>query len=166
MHRRLGLASWWGLFGVTVFVGRAITRLAPIGYEAVAGGLSAVQWCILVGWCGFMLYTEGYRGFHLRFSPMVVARAETLTSDAPLWHRLLAPAYCMGWFHATRGRLIRSWGVTFAVIAVVIVVRQLPQPWRGVLDVGVVLGLSAGLLSMMWWAFVTDRPLVSPQLPA
>lgn len=166
MHRQLGFASWWGLVGVTALVGRAVTRLAPIGVDAVVGGLSIVQWMVLVAWSVFMVYAEGYRGFHLRFSPMVVARAETLTrADAPLWHRILAPAYCMGWFHATRRRLIKSWGITIGVALLVLVVRMLEQPWRGIVDVGVVLGLTMGLASMLWWALVSDAPLVSAELP-
>lgn len=164
MSRRLGIASWWGLAGVFALVGQAIYRLGPKGLEAVNGGLSTVQWAVLVVWVGFMVYSEGYRGFHLRFSPMVVARAETLSGRGPWWHKVLAPAYCMGLFHATRRRLILSWGLLGGISVLVVLVRQLDQPWRGIVDAGVVFGLAAGLASMAFWV-LSERELVSPELP-
>ncbi|TNE92232.1 MAG: hypothetical protein EP330_02570 [Deltaproteobacteria bacterium] len=158
-----GLAAWWGIVGVHLTIGNAIVRLGAKGVDAMTSGLSAGQWALLVVWVAFMLYSEGYRGFHLRYSPMVVARAKTL-KHAPLLHKLLAPAYVMGLFHATLRRKIMSYGVIAAVSVVVMFVRQLDQPWRGIVDVGVVLGLLTGLASISYWAF-SDGELVSAELP-
>lgn len=159
-----GWASWWGVLGIHVTIGNAIWRLGARGVEAVVGGLTPLQWLILAAWVAFMLYTEGYRGFHLRFSPMVIARARTLAGDAPLWHKVLAPAYVMGLFHATRRRLLLSWGLLVMIATMVMLVRLLEQPWRGIVDAGVVLGLLAGLISVSAWALSTGA-LVSPELP-
>ena len=161
---RFGWAGWWGVLGIHVTIGNAIFRLGERGVEAVTSGLSPLQWISLVLWVGFMLYTEGYRGFHLRFSPMVIARAKTLTADAPLLHRVLAPAYVMGLFHATRRRLALSWGLLVMISIMVLLVRLLDQPWRGIVDAGVVLGLLAGLLSVSVWAASTGE-LVSAETP-
>ena len=165
MSRDFGPASWWGLFGVLAMLLNAVVRLTPKALEALAMELGWAQLLGLGLWVGFMLYTEGYRGFHLRFSPMVVARAETLAGSAPLHHKLLAPVYCMGLFHATRRRLVLSWGLISMIICLVMAIRFLDQPWRGLIDAGVVAGLAAGTASIGWWALVSRAELVSPELP-
>jgi hypothetical protein len=95
-----------------------------------------------------MAYFEGYRGFQLRFSPRAVVRAQTL-GQAPWWCRLLAPLYCMGMVHATRRRLAGTWGMIAGIVMMVLLIRWLPQPWRGAVDAGVVVGLSWGVLSIL-----------------
>ena len=56
----------------------------------------------------------------------------------------------MGLFRAPRRVLITSWVLLFAIMGVVVLVRQIAQPWRGIIDAGVVVGLGAGLLSMLF----------------
>jgi hypothetical protein len=46
-----------------------------------------------------------------------------------------------------------SWSFIAALIAVIWWVRSLPQPWRGIIDGGVVLGLIWGL-GVIWWLFL------------
>jgi hypothetical protein len=36
----------------------------------------------------FMAYAEGYKGFQMKFSPMVVRRAYTLGKEAPAMHKV------------------------------------------------------------------------------
>ena len=124
------MPALWGIAGVLALLGNAIYRLTPYALELANLRLDAVQITVLVGWVVFNAYAEGYRAFHRMFSPRVVARARTL-DNAPWLHKLLAPIYCMGLFHATRKRLLVSWTVTLAIIGIVIVVRALAQPWRG-----------------------------------
>lgn len=145
----LGLVlALWGVVGVMGLLLRAILSLTPKAIEA-APEMTAWQWGIAAAWVAFMAYSEGYRGFQQRFSPVVAARALVLARE-PGWLRgLLAPAFLMGFFHATRRRLMVSWGVTLGVIGLIIAVRFLPQPWRGIVDMGVVVGLSWGLLSLV-----------------
>lgn len=143
----------------------AVVRLTPKALEALRMELGLLELAGLALWVLFMLYTEGYRGFHLRFSPMVVARAETLAGPGPLHHKLLAPLYCMGLFHATRRRLVLSWGLITMIVCLVLAIRLLDQPWRGLVDAGVVVGLAAGTASIGWWALVSRDALVSPELP-
>ena len=149
MLRSLVIASW-GVMGVAAFILRAILALTPIALEPIQNGsLASWQWVLLGGWVVFSVYAEGYRGFHRSFSPRVVERAMEL-GDNPRWFRVLfAAPYCMGLFHAPRRVLIRSWVLFFAIIGIVIFVRELAQPWRGIIDAGVVVGLGAGLLSML-----------------
>ena len=45
-----------------------------------------------------------------------------------------------------------SWFMVFAIFVLVVIVRALPQPWRGIVDGGVVVGLLWGVV-VMWWLF-------------
>src|SRR5689334_9648633 len=98
-------------------------------------------------WVTFIVYSEGYRAFHKAFAPRVVARAQYLAEHPRPLYVLIAPLYCMGFVHATRRRLIASWCVWVGVVALIVLVRQAPQPWHGIIDAGVILGLGAGVLS-------------------
>ena len=146
------LAILWGLGGVFWLIGSAVWRLTPRAVEAIQSDLSVLQWVILVGWAIFMLVAEGVRGFQKQFSPRVVARAKYLSEHPVGWHVLLAPAYCMGFFHATKKRKIVTWCLFSGIVILIVLVSQLPQPWRGIVDLGVVLGLAYGLLWILIYA--------------
>jgi len=168
-----GIVVAWGILGVVALLGRAVWRLWPLALDAVRGGLSPVQWLALVLWVAFMAHAEGYRGFHKRVSPRVVARAlylpNALDPSRPKPLRLiLAPFYCMSLFDASpRGvRVARS--VFGGVLVLILLVRTLPQPWRGIIDAGVVIGLGIGIGSILYYTLIalTGRPLpVGPDLP-
>jgi len=117
-----------------------------------------------------MGYSEGYRGFQLGFSPRIAARALWLSRNPSLLRGLLAPAFCMGFFGATKRRTLTSWCVLAGIVGIVSLVRLLPQPWRGIVDFGVVVGLTWGLLAMLVFAWQAvsrrDRFAVDPELPA
>ena len=144
------LIATWGVLGVLALLGNAMYRLAPLAWEPLENGM-------LSGWVlglyifsvVFNAYAEGYRGFHKAYSPRVVARAIHLGHHPKPLHVLLAPVFCMALFHATRKRLIISWTLLVAIVAVVILIRQLAQPWRGIVDAGVVVGLGWGSLSII-----------------
>jgi hypothetical protein len=155
------LITVWGVASVVAVLIRAVFDLTPIAMEALDGSeLTWWQWSITAVWVGFMAYSEGYQGFHRSFSPRVVARAFHLAEE-PRAHRvLLAPAYCMGLFHARRRTLVVAWIVTLGVVVLVLIVREIPQPWRGLIDLGVVIGLALGSASILM-LFV--RGLIRPE---
>ena len=111
-----------------------------------------------------MLYSEGYKGFQKGFSPRVVARAVHLSRHPVAWHVLLAPLYCMGYIHATKKRRIVALSVTAGVVTLVLVVGLLPQPWHGIVDLGVVAGLGYGVIAILAFALkvFVGRPLDWP----
>lgn len=164
MRTRLGAAGWWGIVGVIAILGKAIYQLVPVALRAFEHSLGLVHWTTLVAWVAFMAYSEGYRAFHQGFSPRVVARAHHLAAHPRTLFVVLAPFYCMGLLHATRKRLIVSWCVTLGIVALIVLVRQLDQPWRGIIDAGVVLGLSIGIASILYYAFGKSSP-VAPDVP-
>lgn len=168
------IAYYWGLFGVVGLIASAIWRLVPRIIDLTELPLGALHWLLLAVFTPYMAYAEGHKGFHLNFAPRVVARALYLrdmqTADAGQRGLLivLAPAFCMGYLHATGRRMLVSWLVTSAIVALVIAVSHTPQPWRGIVDAGVVTGLGLGVASLLWhwqrsWRGV--KPAVPLDLP-
>lgn len=147
----------------------AIYRLAPMAMELSAWSLTTLQWLALLFSVGYMAYAEGYKGFHKAFAPRVVVRARYLLKYASPAKAALAPLFCMGYIYATRKRMILSISLTLMIICFVIVVRMLPQPWRGIVDAGVVTGLMLGVSSIVYYlvqSFTKPELLtVSPDVP-
>jgi hypothetical protein len=74
----------------------------------------------------------------------------------------------MGYFHAPKRRRITSISVTAGIIVLIILVRLLPQPWRGIVDAGVVVGLAWGLISLIIFSFQAlsrEQFKYSPDVP-
>ncbi len=145
----LGLA--WGLGGVLALLAFAIYRLAPLAFELADLRLNLLHWAALIFSVVYMSYAEGYKGFHLGFAPRVVVRAQYLGRNPTPGFVLLAPLFCMGFVHATPRRKLATIGLTVMIVCFIAVARQLPQPWRGILDAGVVAGLSIGICSILYF---------------
>lgn len=148
------LASLWGSFGVIYILAKAIRRVLPIALEPFSKAegvvpLTQFQMGAYVLTCLWFAYVEGYKGFQLKFSPLVVSRSFTLNSSSPIHHLLFAPLYSMALFHATKKRMIVSWSVSIGVAAIVAAVKRMPYPWRNIVDAGVVVGLSWGSMSIL-----------------
>lgn len=143
----------WGVGGILLLLGFAVLRLGAVALEALSFPLDAVHWAALLAWTPYMIWAEGYKGFYRGFAPRVVARARHLAGHPRPLHVLLAPLYCMGYIHATRKRQLLSLSLTTMIVFFVLVVRMLPQPWRGIVDTGVVAGLVLGMLSIAWFLY-------------
>jgi len=165
---RGAVAASWGVLGVFLLISSAVYRLIPIAVDALTETLAWYHWTTLLLLLVFMLYSEGYRGFQLGFSPRVAARAKYLRYHPRFWHALFAPLFCMGYFHATKKRQYTSILVTLTIVIFVVLAHQLVQPWRGILDVGVVAGLVWGLGSLVvfsYVAFTSEKFDYSPDIP-
>jgi len=142
----LGLvAPWWGLAGILALLAFAIVRLSPLALDAFRVGLSGSQWAALALSGVLMTYFEGYRGFQRSFSPRVAERAAGLRESPAPVRVILAPFYCAGYFAASRRVKITAYSVLIGVVVLIQLVHFLAQPWRGIVDFGVVLGLAWGL---------------------
>ncbi|PCI77274.1 MAG: hypothetical protein COB20_08685 [SAR86 cluster bacterium] len=159
----------WGIGGVLFLLIFAIFRLAPMALELEDLPMSQVHWLALVFSVIYMAYAEGYKGFHLGFAPRVVVRARYLADNPRPLHLLLAPLFCMGYIYATRKRQIVSFALTTMIICFVLIARSMPQPWRGILDAGVVVGLSLGVLSIAYFLIISSndpaRLTISAEVP-
>ncbi len=147
----LDVVGFWGVLGLSALLGSSVYRVSLVALDAWGDEVAPLQahhWIFLTVWVLFMGYTEGYRGFQLGYSRRVVLCALSLRHEQRLMPRLLAPLTCMGVIYASRSRLVVAWSVIVAVVGIVSVVRLFPQPWRGLVDAGVVVGLGWGLLAM------------------
>jgi hypothetical protein len=163
------LIALWGVAGVTWLLVSAIVRLTPLAIEpVVAHTMTTAQWGLYVGWSLFNGYVEGYRGFQKGYVPRVVARAFWLGQHPRPLLLVLAPFFCSGLIYATRRRLITSWCLLVGIVLIVQLVRLLDQPWRGILDAGVVVGLAYGTAALLvaFTRVLAGAPIrVSPQVP-
>lgn len=131
--------------------------------------LGRMHWFALAVSVFYMAYAEGYKGFHRAFAPRVVARASYLSANPRPLHMLLAPVFCMGYIYATRKRKLLSFALTSMIVCFVLLVRLLPQPWRGIVDAGVVTGLVLGIASILYFLWqrlrYPERPGVEVDVP-
>ena len=165
--KKLGL--FWGLGGIILILVFAIYRLTPATLALKDISLEFSHWIALLFSVIYMAYAEGYKGFFLNFSPRAALRADYLSKNPKILHTLLAPLFCMGFIHATRKRKLLSFGLTIIIFGFVMAVRYLPQPWRGILDAGVVTGLTLGCFSSIYFGHAvfpnTGKISVSADIP-
>lgn len=159
------IAPAWGVVGIVALLTQAVVRLAPRALEAVSGPLAPLQWAVLLAWVAFMAHAEGWRGFHQKFCPRVIARALSLREPVATWHAVLAPFYCLALVHATRRTKIVAWAVLIGITGLVVVVSRMEQPWRGIVDAGVVVGLAIGIVSLLWHGVRAMRGIAPPMDP-
>jgi len=166
------LASLWGSVGVFYFLLNPMKRLLPLALLPFDSevtephSLTTQGWVLYAAFVVMMAYQEGYKGFQKKFSPMVVARAYSLTdSTQNMWllKMILAPLYSMGLIFASRKRLIVSWAMVFGVSIIVAICKHIPYPWRSVVDGGVVVGLSWGALAILLNYL---KPFLTGKLPS
>lgn len=163
--RAIAIAAW-GAGGVTLLLVQAVVRLGELALEPwLAGSMSLGQQALYLGWLGVNGYVEGYRAFQKRFCPRVVGRAFYLSRHPQPVHVLLAPLYSMGLFYASRRQLALSWGLIGAIVALVTIVRALPQPWRGIVDGVVVIGLvwGVGVIAFLFVRVLGGAPAPHPE---
>ncbi len=163
------LIAAWGVLGVVALLSQAIARLTPLALDAMRSGLSTGQWIGLVLWVAFMAHSEGYRGFHTKLSPRVVSRAAYLLHGRITWARVVfAPFFCTRLFGASKKGMWTSRILLSGIVVLIVIVRNLDQPWRGIIDAGVVVGLGIGVASILYYTVraLTGRPSpADPDLP-
>ena len=155
-------AAAWGLIGWSATLTFVIARLSVYAIDALASELDPLQLAALAANTGLLAWAEGYRGFQKRFSPRAAARILYLRRHAGVLTATLAPLFCIGFFGVTPRIWRMTWIGTGLILLAVIVVQQLPQPWRGIIDVGVVIGLAWGLVSFL---AMSSRALAQGRYP-
>ena len=162
------IAAFWGIVGASAILLMAVGRMFKHVIEGFGYTLEIQHYALLIPWLFFMVYSEGYKGFQKGFSPRVAARACYLKNNATWLRAILAPLFCMGFFGSTRKRKIVIFCLLTAITSFVILFQYVPQPWRGVLDVGVVAGLSYGIIAT--WVFFLrywfgSGEMADPEIP-
>lgn len=141
----------WAVVPVLLLLSSAIYRLGIHAVVAVSDSLTPLQWCALVFSVIYMLHAEGYKGFYKAFAPRFAARVRHVRDSGSTLQRVLAPVFCFGFFGATRRRLLTTYLLTTMIVCMVLLVSQVAQPWRGIIDAGVVAGLIVGVMSMLYF---------------
>jgi hypothetical protein len=127
--RQKALASW-AVLGVLAFIGSAVRRLLPVALEPVLkGDLTRGQAAGCALWVAVMVYVEGYKSFHLKFSPLVVKRSFVMAEQPTVLNTVLAGPYAMGLIGASKKRTIVSWSIVAGVMVLVKLVKLLDYPW-------------------------------------
>ena len=153
VRRRVGLAgalvAAWGVLGHVALLLMGASKLLPVAVAVMtASPPSGGRWAYGAASAAFMAYFQGYRGLQLRFAPLVVGRAAHFARNPGLLRALLAPAYSMGLVYATRRRMLVSWGLLLSMAGIGMLAARLPEPHRGVVDLGVATGLAWGALAL------------------
>ncbi|NQU39367.1 MAG: hypothetical protein HQ523_05395 [Lentisphaerae bacterium] len=146
------IGALWGCVGVSLILGRGLASLFPHVRDLAGVELEWFHWVVMAAWSVLMAYSEGYRGFQLKFAPRVAVRAFYLKGHPTTVRVILAPLFCMGYFYATRRRKLLTYSLTGGIVGLIIVCGKLAQPWRGLVDVGVLIGLGWGMISV--WIFM------------
>lgn len=139
----------WAVGGVVALLVWAVYRLARISIAAFDQPFAWYHWAALLAIIPFMAWSEGLRGFQLRFSPRVAERAMTIRSQPTLLRVVLAPLFAAGYFEGTRRERMGVYFGTLGILVLIVLVHRLDQPWRGILDAGVVVGLSWGTIATL-----------------
>ena len=158
----------WGVGGILALLGFSVVRLMDRVIEMFAHDLRWYHWVTLALVLICMAYTEGYRGFQRAFAPRVAARAKYLYHAPRLLYVLLAPVFCLGYFHIHRRRQIALIVLTGFIVLLIGLLRFVAQPWQGMVDAGVVVGLTWGGVSIGVYsvlAFTAETFPYSPEVP-
>lgn len=139
----------WAVGGIVGLLVWAVYRLALISVAAFDHPFAWYHWAALLAIVPFMAWSEGWRGFQLRFSPRVAERAMTVRRQPTRRRVALAPLYAAGYFEGTRRERLGVWFGTVGILILIVLVHRLDQPWRGILDAGVVVGLSWGTIATL-----------------
>jgi hypothetical protein len=159
----------WGLSFICAVLLFAIVRLSAVTADALNNyPFYWYHWLALAVVVVFMAHSEGYQGFQKNFSPRVVARAWFLYHNPRPLLIVLAPFFLAGYIHINRVRQRNILLLTFGIVILIFLIGYLPQPWRGIVDAGVVVGLTWGLVSLVLFGIrlLGSRPFVySPEIP-
>ena len=164
------LAVVWGVGAFVALLTAAVWRLSPLTLASLDYEWQSRHYFVFLINLVMMTWYEGYRGFQRQFSPRFAARAAALYKQATPSQALLAPFILMCFLQAPRRRLIVAYLLAAGVAVLVAMYRTLPQPWRGILDAGVVVGLVWGVIATVLATFyalrygtVVDAELVNRQ---
>lgn len=149
----------YSIGGVIAIFSSAIYRLYPHVHESFSYEFSALNWFVLIVYLIIMIVGKGYFALHRSFVPRVIDRSEFLINNGNLLDKLLAPLYCMGFFKAPKKRMIISYLMISIIISFIVSASKISQPWRGIIDSGVIIGLSLGIFSLLLLGFKKLRSI-------
>jgi hypothetical protein len=124
--------------------------------------LTGSQRLAAAGILAFFVYYEAYKGFYKGFSPVLVRRTMAIDAGSPLYVHVFGPFFVGGFFDGTRRRLAVSWGLVLAIGLLGVGTVRAGYPWRYLIDLGVGVGLSLGVLSMFYFTYLAAKGRLPP----
>ncbi len=147
-------AGTWGILGFTVLVARALLGMSPEIGDMLATPLNAWHQIGLVVIVLVFGLGKGYFIFRQRFCPSYVSRIGELSlPPVKLLNAVLAPLYCLNLIGAERRQLVRGYAIVTGIILMIISVKIVPSPWRGMILTGVALALTWAALEIAYHGF-------------
>lgn len=145
----LGFVRGWAVVGVVALLLRSALTLAGTGWSTTVGhGLSPGEWVGLLVVVGLFVWGEGVRALGRVWVPFVMGRVRALgarsTSRRSGLRYALAPLWVVGLVASERRILARAWVAVGAIVIAILLVRQAPGPWRGMIQLGVAGALLVG----------------------
>ncbi|MDP3275510.1 MAG: hypothetical protein Q8Q09_09970 [Deltaproteobacteria bacterium] len=160
---------YWGAGAIVLSLFDAIVRLARVAWDARERGLMRPAMLVFTAlWTLVIVYGEGYRAFAGILAPRMASRLLVLSRQPLGWRHVLAPAYALSLVTTPPRRLLSAWMMLLGVMSAILIVRKLPQPWRGSVDFGVVCALTYGTLAIVSAcakALRTGESVTDPELP-
>ena len=152
MKKIFGLIGFiWGFVGVSLILLHGITCVYPYVVTLDFSKMFWYHYLSLIISIIFLGYAEGYKGFQLSFSPRVAQRLKLVFKNPSFVNVVLSPLFCMGFFGISKKRMKITYILTITIIFLIIIIERISEPWRGIIDTGVLVGLCWGLLS--FWFF-------------
>jgi hypothetical protein len=142
-------APAWAVAGVSALFASASYRLGERGIAVIRDGLGGWEWVALACLTGLFVYGEGFLALDRKWVPGLMRRARELRTERRLVLRLLAPLYGLSLIGAPPAKLVPSWLGTGAIVGAILLVRALPDPWRGIIDFAVAAALAWGLVAIL-----------------
>ena len=142
------LAEGWALLGVGFVFLKSAIQLGVRGVVTIQAGLTTGEWVAFIVITALFVYGEGVRALQMKYMPYVLRRIARLPEERAV-NQVLAPLYALSLIGAERRVLLKAWAGTAAIVAAVIVVRQLSEPWRGIVDFAVAMALTWGLIALL-----------------
>ena len=140
-------AAVWAMLGVAAMFVEAIGRLGARALNTSDAGLSVAEWTAMGTMLAIFGYYEGFRALHQRFMPALVHRAFSIGPGALA--AVLAPFTALALVNVPKASLRHGWLAVALIVAAVLIVRQFPEPWRGIIDGAVAFALTIGLGSLL-----------------
>lgn len=158
-------ARAWAVAGLALLLGRASVSLFFKGYREVLDPplLSNLEWGALALIVVLFAWGEGWMALHRKWAPRVAGRMRAIDERTPPHLLVFAPLHAVGLVGAPRRTLVRTWAGAGAIVVAIVAVRQMAQPWQGMIKLGVSLALAIGVVSLVGRA--VDGAVHSPDLP-
>ena len=158
----------WSVAAVALALAEGVFRLGARAARTIAEGLDGPQWLALAASVAALCYFEGHRALQLRFVPSVLRRAEVAGHMCRgCFGVLAAPLFALSLIGTDRQTGARAWLGVASIVLAVLGVRELPAPWRGIVDAGVAAALAWGLVALVHqfarWGLRRRAPAARPE---